>query len=83
MTEKQRKNLLAKWVASRPESVRKLAREFPLGMQIKKDGKLLVVIGWTESDLVILAELKKWQKDYDEAVKERQYAHAECMRGHG
>jgi len=46
-----------KWLRSRPESIKRLAKEFPFGIVWRIGDKNLVIIGWNESDTVIFSRL--------------------------
>lgn len=74
--------LYARWLAARPESVQKLAREFPLHAPVALEGKNLWVIGWNESDMLILSPIRL-DEDYDEAERQRVYLCADHLRSAG
>lgn len=62
------------WLAARPESVQKLAKEFPRGHEIKLDDDVtLYVIGWTEDDWLVVSECMK-------STADRQYICASHLR---
>ncbi len=75
-------DLFEKWLATRPESVQKLGREFPPGTYFRdEEGTNLYVVGYTEYDQVI-ASLVNPATDYDKAMldENKLYAHAQCIR---
>lgn len=68
------------WLATRPESVRKLALEFPPGTNfVHDDGTRVWVIGYQEND-VIIGSYTNPMTDYEGAMKDKVYAHAQCVR---
>lgn len=70
------------WLASRPESVQKLAREFPPGTVFRMpDSTMMHVIGYTENNGVIASTVDPI-KDWDGAMnkKTQSVAHAHCLR---
>ena len=67
------------WLGSRPESVQKLAAEFPIGTVVKHDGKNLHLLGYNESDMLILSEIDP-HVDYDGANESKVYICAEHLR---
>jgi hypothetical protein len=46
---------MEEWLASRPESVRKLLAEFPMGTEIMIDDRPWWVIGATEDDILVIS----------------------------
>jgi hypothetical protein len=70
---------LEEWIASRPPSVQKLAREFPISTTFSVDGTILYVIGYDEGGLIILTHIDP-AVDYDTAFENRVYIHADCLR---
>ena len=73
---------LKAWIASRPECVRKLALEFPIGTTVEVEGRDLYLIGWTEDDMLILSPLTFFENDYDEVLAAKQYLCAAHVRSH-
>lgn len=69
---------LEQWIATRPQCVRDLFREFPPGSHLMLDGKDHVVFGATESDALILTPYDA--KDYDDAMRRRQWICAKHLR---
>jgi hypothetical protein len=57
------------WVASRPESVQKLAKEFPPGTRIKVRGQLAYLIGYTEGDSLIFSIIDP-NRDFDKSMRD-------------
>jgi len=49
------RNTWDEWLSTRPECVRKLAAEFPVGLIIEHEGKLLHLLGYNESDMLIFS----------------------------
>ena len=73
-------NLFEQWLATRPESVRELAKEFPLGLEIGVGGVTHYLIGYTEDDSLIISPI--WPgDDYDAAYEARQHVCADHLRG--
>lgn len=56
------------WLASRPESVRRLIVEFPPMTEIELDGVVHYVIGATEGDELLLSRIDP-EDDYDGACE--------------
>jgi hypothetical protein len=73
---------LEAWMASRPDSVKALAAEFPLHMALymPASGTMGYVIGWREDDHIMVSPFRL-DKDYDEAVRLAHYVKAPCYRG--
>jgi hypothetical protein len=67
------------WVDSRPEGVRKLCYEFPLGSIIVLDGLDHHLLGYNESDMLILSPIDPYE-DYDGANENAVYLCAEHIR---
>ena len=68
------------WLATRPQSVRDLAAEFPLLTEIEMpDGVTMLVIGWTENDSLVISSIDP-RTDYDAAYAERTYLCAAHLR---
>lgn len=70
---------MAQWLKTRPECVRELAKEFPAGMSIKDEGKVLHLMGWTEDDTLIFTDLNPYD-DYDKATENPIYICASHLR---
>lgn len=69
----------ANWIASRPESVQKLAKDFPLGTRAGMEGKTFYLIGYTEEDMLIFSEINP-REDFDGAQENKVYVCAEHFR---
>lgn len=70
------------WLATRPESVRRLAAEFPLGSSFAVDGERLYLLGYTEEDMLIVSPVDP-AVDYDGANASKKYlcaSHCRCGR---
>lgn len=74
------------WLATRPKSVRLLAKEFPPGsvIQIGSDSnsKIFYVLGYTESGMIMVSTYDP-ATAYKNALNNTQYICAEHLRGHG
>lgn len=79
MTEDERKAALAEWIASRPESVQKLAAEFPLGTAFEVKGRILYLVGYNEDDSLIVSRFNP-ATDYEAANENREYLCASHCR---
>ncbi len=66
------------WLHSKPESVRKLAGEFPIGVY-DIDGVMMYLIGYGECDELILSRINP-VVDYEGAVKAQIYVCASHLR---
>lgn len=73
------------WMESRPDNIKALAAEYPMGSVITDhEGKDWYVIGWGETEpcehgqhgAVIISPIWPDQGSYDAAMKARQYIHA-------
>lgn len=68
------------WLASRPECVQALAKEFPMHSRFQMgDGPILYLCGYTEDDHLIVSPLNPWE-DYERAISERFYLCASRFR---
>ena len=67
------------WLATRPECVRKLAAEFPLGTEMDINGVIYYLIGYTENDMLIISNVNPWE-NYDQAYAARCHICAEHFR---
>lgn len=67
------------WLATRPESVQRLAREFPLGTVIEHEGERLHLLGWTEGDMLIVSPHDP-ATSYSQAMSTRVYLCAAHVR---
>jgi hypothetical protein len=68
------------WLASRPESVRAIALEFPLGLAVRVDGgPLLYLIGYTEDEKVIFSPVNPGA-NYAGALEDKVYLCASHLR---
>lgn len=72
------------WVKSRPECVQKLFHEFPIGTTVKTEKGILYLIGYTESDELIMSDVNPFgpDADYDEAFSDahKKYICAQHLR---
>lgn len=67
------------WLASRPDCVRQLAAEFPIGTEVHVGDVVLHVIGYTEADQVIVSPV--WAADdYEESLAQKQVLCASHLR---
>lgn len=62
---------LDEWLATRPKSVRALAAEFPIGTRVSVGDEKWFVIGYTETDMLIVSPVDI-QVNYDAAYNQRQ-----------
>jgi hypothetical protein len=67
------------WLATRPETVQKLAAEFPPNTCFTFENRMAYVIGYTEDDKLIFSFVDPC-KDYNRASKERHYICASHFR---
>lgn len=68
------------WLANRPESVQKLAAEFPRGSRFQlPNGEILYLIGYTEGDGLLCSPINPFE-DYEGAIRTKVVAHAQCVR---
>jgi hypothetical protein len=69
------------WLESRPECVRKLANEYPIGSVVQDQcGDDWYVVGWDESDRLVISPI--WiGEDYDGAMGARRLICAGHIRG--
>lgn len=58
---------LAAWLGTRPESVRKLAAEFPPGTAFDFEGERWYVLGYNENDRVIMSSIDPYE-NYDDSL---------------
>lgn len=79
MTDGERAEAMAAWLASRPESVRKLAAEFPLGSRFDLGGRTLFLFGYTESDMLVVSAVDP-AVDYEAAHASREHVCATHFR---
>lgn len=78
-TEKQQR-AWDEWLADRPECVRRLAEEFPIGVAFLVGDSCYYLIGYTESDILICSKTDP-RTNYDVAIANPEYIHADCVRG--
>jgi hypothetical protein len=73
---------LKAWLASRPESVQRLAREFPLDSMFNVNGQMYYLLGYTEQDVLILTPINPTTDDehYERAMKEQIFVCADHFR---
>jgi hypothetical protein len=67
------------WIASRPECVQRLAREFPVGITLAIHGSRYYLLGYNESDMLLVSKINP-REDYDGALAATEYIHADCVR---
>jgi hypothetical protein len=67
------------WLETRPESVRKLAAEFPLGSSIINGDDVFYLLGYTENDMLIISDINPGV-DYEGALENTQYVCASHAR---
>lgn len=73
------KSAFDQWLATRPESVQKLAKEFPPGTAIEVNGRKLYLLGYNENDMLIVSET--WPgEDYKKANATKEYICASHVR---
>lgn len=70
---------LREWLRTRPESVQKLAAEFPINTALTIKGEKLHVIGYTEDDKLILSKTSL-RDNYERAMKTKRYCCASHVR---
>ena len=69
------------WIASRPIAVQALIEEFPPGMRFDLDGVIHWLMGYTESDMLILTPTDPQNVSFDQIAEEnRVYLCAEHVR---
>lgn len=68
------------WLKTRPESVQKLAEEFPIGSVLEVEGEPWHLLGYTEADELIVSPLSPFV-DYDAAYAKRELVCAKHYRG--
>lgn len=75
-------NPLELWMASRPESVRKLAADFSLGdtLDFGNGDDQWWIIGYTEDDMLVIAPMDPRTANYAEMMDARQHVCAEHFR---
>jgi hypothetical protein len=69
----------AEWLASRPPCVQHLAMLFPLGSPVRRDGRVVWVIGYTEHDGLVVSPVHPTD-DAQESWKQRHIYFAENVR---
>jgi hypothetical protein len=70
------------WLATRPDSVQKLAKEFPLGTTFQfagEEGPTLHLIGYTENDWLIVSRVDPFQ-DCEAARLVSEYLYVPAVR---
>ncbi len=70
---------LKEWLSTLPECVQKLAAEFPPGKRLYWFGATAWVVGWHESDQLIVSRTDP-SVDYDRAVATKEYICADHVR---
>jgi hypothetical protein len=61
-----------RWLASRPESVQRLAAKFPIGTRVILDNQVHWLLGYTEDDKLIISPVDP-NEDYDRSKRVRTY----------
>lgn len=79
MDNEEHERELEAWIKSRPESVQKLAAEFPFGMILETPSGKLHLLGYTEDDCLILSKNDPFV-DYGLAQATKVYLHAKHLR---
>lgn len=74
------KDAFEEWLAHRPECIKKLAKEFPLGTIFIIDGKTLYLVGYSEEDGLLLSTHDP-AVAYEEAKETMQRVCAKHFRG--
>jgi hypothetical protein len=72
-------NELEAWLASRPECVQNLAKEFPIGTTVLLDGVEHYLLGYTENDMLVLSKINPCEF-YDEAMENQIHMCAQHIR---
>ena len=67
------------WLETRPASVQQLAREFPLHTQVRIDGQLYYLLGYTECDSLIVSKISPYLA-YEQALATQEYICAAHVR---
>ncbi len=80
MTERQ--SAISAWLSTRPASVQRLAAEFPTGTLLRCRGRTLHVVGWTETDRLIVTEPDP-AADWETAMAAKEYVCADHYRTGG
>ncbi len=80
MTDYDHDPAWADWLKDRPESVQRLATEFPPDVGIVLEGVIHYVIGYTEGDRLILSPVDP-SVDLEAAHEEKVYLCASHVRG--
>lgn len=70
---------LKAWLATRPQAIQDLAKEFPFDTRFLCNGKVLYLVGYAEPEQLIVSETDPYD-DYDAAVKGQFHMHAQCVR---
>ena len=71
--------LFAEWLATRPACVQALAKEFPIGSTFALNGETMYLIGYTESDMLMVSPISP-EDDYDAAMEQRRHVCAAHLR---
>ncbi len=71
---------MQRWLATRPASVKQLAREFPPGTTFLINDVTMWVVGYTENDHLIVSHIDP-HENYQEATKQRSMICADHLRG--
>lgn len=72
---------LAAWLKTRPEKVQGLAAEFPPGWEFEYEGVTYYVVGYTESDRLIISPIRPTNdEDYEASMAARTYVCADHLR---
>lgn len=72
-----------KWVASRPECVKKLIEKYPLEThwRFSIDDELFFLLGYTEDAKLILSRINS-NINYEKAIEIKEYVCAEHLKNH-
>ena len=71
--------LFKAWLKTRPESIQRLAAEFPLGTTFGIGDKKAFLVGYNEGDMLILSYTDPYN-DYEKATTEQFYLCASHAR---
>lgn len=67
------------WLLTQPVAIRTLAREFPFGSEVERDGHALFVVGWADGRELIVSAVRP--RDWlDAPVGSRMWVRAKKLR---
>ena len=67
------------WLQTRPKCIQELASEFPMGTILKVKDKNIYLVGWTESDELIVSPIDPYES-YDKSIDQQMYVCAGHFR---